>query len=47
MFAGGRGFSPDADRLLLIGLGIGLAFVATGRVNLAWQWWCRRKGLQP
>ncbi len=44
---GGRGFSPDADRLLLIGFGIGLAFVATGRVNLAWKLWCRRDGLRP
>jgi hypothetical protein len=44
---GGRGFSLDATRTLLIGFAIGLVFIAIGLVNLAWKWWCRRYGLQP
>ncbi len=44
---GARGFSLDANRILLIGFAIGLVFIAIGLVSLAWKYWCRRYGLQP
>ena len=42
-----RRFVFDANRLALIGFGIGLVFIAIGLVNLAWRYWCRRHGLRP
>jgi hypothetical protein len=42
-----RKFAFDANRFALIGLAIGLLFVAIGLVNLVWRYWCRRYGLRP
>jgi hypothetical protein len=42
-----RLFAFDANRLALIGFGIGLVFIAIGLVNMAWRYWCRRHGIRP